>query len=62
MKSLVRLSVFALVAAGFVATSVTAQTQHAAAAAKSQHKVVIGIVGTPTPMCPWNDPKGCGID
>ncbi len=56
--SIVRLSVFALVVTGFAASSLSA------AAAKNSGKTVsaVGIVNTPTPMCPWNDPKGCGID
>ena len=56
-NSIVRLSVLALVAAGFTASSISAS-----AAKKTTKKTpVLGMVMTPTPMCPFNDPNGCGI-
>lgn len=55
--TLVRSLALALVVIGFSATSITsaASTKHVAKVAP------LGIVSTPTPMCPWNDKNGCGI-
>ncbi len=58
MKStLVRSFVLVLVAAGFSASSISAAaaTKHVAKSAP------LSIVGSPTPMCPFGDPNGCGI-
>jgi hypothetical protein len=58
MKStLVRSFVLVLVAAGFSASTMSsaAATKHVATTAP------LSIVGSPTPMCPLNQPDGCGI-
>jgi hypothetical protein len=59
MKStLVRSFVLVLAVAGFSASSISS-----AAATKNVAKAApLGIVSNPTPMCPFNDKNGCGID
>ena len=61
MKStLVRSFVLVLVAAGFTASSISSSA--ATKTAASKNAMAFGVVGSPTPLCPLNDPKGCGID
>ena len=59
MKStLVRSLVLVLAVAGFSASSISS-----AAAPKNVAKTApLGIVSTPTPMCPLNQKDGCGVD
>ncbi len=55
--TLVRSLVLVLAVAGFSASSITS-----AAANKSVAKTApLGIVNSPTPMCPLNQKDGCGI-
>jgi hypothetical protein len=54
MKTLtIRAFVVAIALAGFVSTAHSKTTGHA---------VVANASGFPTPMCPPNQPLGCGID
>ena len=55
MRSVVLL----LVVAGFSASTFAST---AARNTPSKHLVRVGLINTPTPMCPLHDPKGCGID
>jgi hypothetical protein len=59
----IRSFVLVLVLTGMGATMVTSSAKAAnTSVAKSSIQVQTNVVATPTPMCPPNDPKGCGID
>jgi len=54
MKNLtIRAFVVALALTGAVSTAHSKTTGHA---------VVASASALPTPLCPWNDPNGCGIE
>ncbi len=51
----VRVSVLALAAVGFSASSIVSHSQ-----AFALHTAKSAVVSS-LPMCPWGDPRGCGL-
>jgi len=63
MKTIaIRSFVLALAVTGMGATMITSAKTANASVAKNGVEVKAGVVCTPTPFCPWNDPNACGID
>jgi hypothetical protein len=63
MKNLaIRSFVLVLAITGMGATMVTASAKAAnTSVSKNSVQANSGVVCTPTPLCPPNDPNGCGI-
>jgi hypothetical protein len=58
----IRSFVLVLAITGMGATMVTSSAKAAnTSVAKNSIQVETGVVASPTPMCPPNDPNGCGI-
>jgi hypothetical protein len=61
-SNIVRSAVLVLAVAGFSASSLTSASTRAANTNKDQKAMVVpSVVASPTPMCPPNQPDGCGI-
>jgi hypothetical protein len=59
----IRSFVLVLAITGMGATMVTSSAKAAnTSVSKNSVQVQSGVVCSPTPMCPPNDPNGCGID
>lgn len=52
-NTLIRAFVIVIALSGVASTAYSKTTKHV---------LETNVSALPVPMCPWNDPKGCGID